>query len=265
MNKSEFIAFIEQKKTAVSDGATGTNLMQAGLPSGQTSEHWVLENPDAILNLHRSFVESGVDIITTSTFGGSRIRLEQSGLSAHFEEINRIAVEIACQAAEGTDVLVAASMGPLGHMLKPMGLLEVDEAEEQYRAQAAILADSGADLIVIETQFDIQEASAAVRGATAATDIALVCFFSYDRGARTMMGVKPQDAAKVMNDSGISALGINCGKSLEDNFNVLCELAQVTALPIWFKPNAGLPRVSATGAPAIDKSTATPFHHSNGV
>jgi 5-methyltetrahydrofolate--homocysteine methyltransferase len=252
MNKSEFIAFIEQKKTAVSDGATGTNLMQAGLPSGLTSEHWVLENPDALFSLHRSFIESGVDIITTSTFGGSRVRLDQSSLSAHFEEINRKAVEIARRAAEGTDVLVAASMGPLGHMLKPNGLLEVDEAEEHYRAQAAILADSGANLIVIETQFDIQEASAAVRGASAATDIALVCFFSYDRGARTMMGVKPQDTAEAMNNSGICALGINCGKSLGDNFNVLRELAQATDLPIWFKPNAGLPKVSVAGATEYD-------------
>jgi 5-methyltetrahydrofolate--homocysteine methyltransferase len=143
-------------------------------------------------------------------------------------------------------------MGPLGHMLKPNGLLEVDEAEEHYRAQAAILADSGADLIVIETQFDIQEASAAVRGASAATDIALVCFFSYDRGARTMMGVKPKDTADALNESGICALGINCGKSLGDNFNVLRELAQATDLPIWFKPNAGLPKVSATGATEYD-------------
>ena len=121
MDKSEFITFIKQKRIAIGDGATGTNLMQAGLPSGLTSEHWVLENPEAILNLHRSFIESGVDIITTSTFGGSRMRLDQSGLSAQFEDINRKAVEIARRAAEGTDVLVAASMGPLGHMLKPMG------------------------------------------------------------------------------------------------------------------------------------------------
>ena len=252
MDKSEFITFIEQKRIAISDGATGTNLMQAGLPSDLTSEHWVFENPEAILNLHRSFIESGVDIITTSTFGGSWMRLDQSGLSAQFEKINRKAVEIARRAAEGTDVLVAASMGPLGHMLKPMGLLEPEEAEEHYRAQADILADSGADLIVIETQFDIQEASAAVRGALAAADIAVVCFFSYDRGTRTMMGVKPQDAAEAMNGSGICALGINCGKSLDDNFKVLNELARVTTLPIWFKPNAGLPRVSASGVTEYD-------------
>jgi len=248
MKKSEFDAFIYQKKVAVSDGATGTNLMKLGLAAGQASEHWVLDNPDAIFNLHRSFIQSGADIILTSTFGASRLRLEQTNLSAHFKEINRKAVEIARRAVEGTNVLVAASIGPLGHMLKPVGPLEAEEAEEQYRSQAEILTESGADLIVIETQFDIQEASAAVRGVfAAAEDMAVICSFSFDRGTRTMMGVKPKDVAEEFKESAVCALGINCGKSLEDNLVALNDLARSTTLPIWFKPNAGLPKVSASG------------------
>ncbi len=247
MNNSELQDFINDKKIAVSDGATGTNLMQMGLTSGQTSENWVLDNPDAIYRLHSSFIENGSDIILTSTFGASKLRLEQSGLSDHFQEINRKAVEIARKASQGSNTLVAASMGPLGHMVKPIGLLEVDEAEKQYRAQAEILANSGADLIVIETQFDIQEAAAAVRGAMAASEIALICSFSYDRGTRTMMGVKPSDVGELFNKSGVFAIGINCGKSLDDNYEALLELTDATQLPIWFKPNAGLPKVNDSG------------------
>ena len=252
MNQKDLEAFIESRKFAVIDGATGTNLMRMGLPSDQPPEKWVLENPEAILQLHRAFIEGGADIVLTSTFGASRLRLESAGLAECFEEINRRAVEIARQAAENSQVLVAASIGPLGHMLKPMGTLEVEQAEGEYRAQARVLAESGADLLVIETQFDIQEAAAAVRGALAAGDMAVVCSFSYDRGTRTMMGVRPEDMAAAFNSSGVSALGINCGRSLADNLSALKELQAATPLPIWFKPNAGLPHIGEDGSSVYD-------------
>jgi 5-methyltetrahydrofolate--homocysteine methyltransferase len=138
-------------------------------------------------------------------------------------------------------------MGPLGEMLQPYGVLSDTDAEAAYADQACILSEAGVDLLVIETQYDLNEAMAAIRGARSVTDLPLVCSFSYDRGTRTMMGVKPSQMGKELSVMGVAALGINCGRSLEDNLKALQELRQATNLPIWFKPNAGLPHNDAEG------------------
>jgi 5-methyltetrahydrofolate--homocysteine methyltransferase len=241
----------------VTDGATGTNLQRMGLPVGASAEIWVLENPEAITNLARSFVEAGSDIILTCTFGGTRLRLEASGLADRFEEVNRKAVEIAQAATQGTDVLVAGSIGPTGHMLAPLGTLQEADAEANFRAQAQLLIEAGVDLLVIETQFDLNEAAAAVRGVrTVDGKIPLVCSFSYDRGTRTMMGVKPEDMAAAMGDLAVDVLGINCGRSLDENLAALGQLRQATDKPLWFKPNAGMPEMDEDGKPTYSVSPA---------
>ena len=244
-------------KVFVTDGATGTNLQRMGLPVGASAEIWVLENPGAIANLARSFVDAGSDIILTCTFGGTRLRLEASGLADRFEEVNRKAVEIALAATEGTDVLVAGSIGPTGYMLAPLGTLKAEDAEADFQAQAKLLVEAGVDLLVIETQFDLDEAAAAIRGARAVNaEIPLICSFSYDRGTRTMMGVKPEDMAAAIGDLAVDVLGINCGRSLDENLQALGQLRQATDKPIWFKPNAGMPEMDEDGKPTYSVSPA---------
>ena len=252
MGKNDFSSLLKQKNLLVSDGATGTNLIQMGLPSGKTAEGWVLENPENILQLHSDFIEAGSDIILTSTFGGSSIRLEQSGLADRFYEVNSQAVALAKEAVKNTVVIIAGSMGPLGHMLKPMGLLDEKDAEKYYQDQARVLSDSGVDILLIETQFDLTEARIGVNAALSVSNLPVICSFSFDRGTKTMMGVSPAKFAQAIEKSGVAALGINCGKSLEDNLNALKELADATDLPIWFKPNAGLPKLTNTGQPVYD-------------
>ena len=241
----------------VIDGATGTNLQRTGLPVGASAEIWVLENPEAIADLERAFVAAGSDILLTCTFGGTRLRLEASGLADRFEEINRQAVEIAQSATAGTDVLVAGSLGPTGQMMAPLGTLSAEAAEGAYRAQAELLVDAGVDLLVIETQFDLAEAVAAVRGVRAVDgEIPLVCSFSYDRGTRTMMGVSPEAMAETIGGLAVDVLGINCGRSLDENLQALGRLRQATEKPIWFKPNAGLPEMDEDGKPTYSVSPA---------
>jgi len=235
----------------VTDGATGTNLQRMGLPVGAAAELWVLENPDAIRSLEQAFIEAGSDIVLTCTFGGTRLRLEASGLADRFEEINRKAVEITQEAVMGTDVLVAGSIGPMGHMLAPLGTLSEEEAEQNFTDQARILSACGVDLIAIETQFDLNEAAAAVRGVRAVDgEIPLVCSFSYDRGTRTMMGVRPSQMAELIGAMEVDVLGINCGRSLDENLQALQELGEATDKPIWFKPNAGMPEMDEDGKPS---------------
>ena len=247
MNKEELKAFFDQNQTIIADGATGTNLIARGLPPGTTAEHWVLEKPDEILKLHSDFIKNGAHIILTSTFGGSKIRLAHAGIEGDFEKVNSSGAKIAKNAAKGTNTLVAGSMGPLGEMIKPLGTLAYDEALQLYADQSRILVDAGADLIVIETQFDINEAKAAIEGVRSVSEIGLVCSFSFDRGVKTMMGVSPTKFADGVKEYDLSAVGINCGKSILDNQQCLEELFSITDLPIWFKPNAGLPEVNESG------------------
>jgi 5-methyltetrahydrofolate--homocysteine methyltransferase len=150
------------------------------------------------------------------------------------------------QAVEGTSSLVAGSIGPLGQLLKPIGPLTVEEAFTAYAEQAKALSDAGVDLLVIETQFDLAEATAAIQAARSVSSLPLVASFSYDRGKKTMMGVSPTKAAVALA-SQVDLIGINCGRSLDENLANLHELRQVISLPIWFKPNAGLPRVDDNG------------------
>lgn len=247
MSSSHFLERLQDGKVLVLDGATGTNLQRRGLPGGTPSDLWVMDNPDAVMQLHRDFLESGSDIFLTNTFGSTHLHLNHAGLGDRFEQTNRQAVALARKAAQGTQALIGGSMGPLGEMLEPYGTLGEADAVAAYAGQAALLSEAGVDLLVIETQFDLNEAKAAIRGAQSVTDLPLVCSFSYDRGTRTMMGVKPSQVGKELSALGVTALGINCGRSLEDNLKALRELHQETTLPIWFKPNAGLPHNDEQG------------------
>ena len=253
MTPANFLERIKSGAVLISDGATGTNLQQRGLTAGKPGEVWVLERPEEILRLHRDFIAAGADIILTCTFGGTSIRLALEGLEDRTAELNQRAADMAKQAVQGTTVLVAGSIGPTGQMLKPLGSMEEEDCYKAYEQQARALAQTGVDLLVIETQYDLNEAGLAVKAARAVSDLPLICSFSYDRGTRTMMGVKPAQMAKTFAGQ-VDLLGINCGKSLEDNLNALQELRSATDLPLWFKPNAGLPRVDAEGHTVFDVS-----------
>jgi 5-methyltetrahydrofolate--homocysteine methyltransferase len=252
MSSSRFLDRLNSGQKLVADGATGTNLQARGLERGQPSDIWVLEKPEEIIQLHRDFIAAGADIILTASFGGTTINLKHIGLAERAAEINRRAVELAKQAAAGTDVLVAGSMGPTGQLLKPLGPLDENEVVAAFAEQARVLTEAGIDLLVIETQFDLAEASAAVKGARSASKLPLVVSFSYDRGTRTMTGVKPSQMGPAISALDVDVLGINCGRSLDDNLKALKELREVSSLPIWFKPNAGLPRLDDDERPFYD-------------
>ena len=252
-----FLQRLKDGKILVSDGATGTNLQQRGLPVGLPGEVWVFEKPEEILGLHRDFIAAGSDILLTCTFGGTSLRLESHGLGQRTAELNRAAVSLARQAAQGSGALVAGSIGPTGQLLKPLGPLEESQAEAVFAEQARALVEAGVDLIVVETQFDLTEASAALRAVrSVSAEIPLVCSFSFDRGKRTMMGVKPSQVAETLPVLGVQVLGINCGRSLDENLEALRQLRAATDLPLWFKPNAGLPEVDAEGNPIYRLSPA---------
>ena len=240
---------LRERPPLIADGATGTTLQSRGLALGRCAEAWVLQSPEKILELHRDFIDAGADLVLTCSFGATPLRLRTTGLADRAREINRRAAELARQAVAERDVYVAGSMGPTGEMLKPYGDLDEADAVAAYSAQASALAEGGVDLLVLETHFDLAEAAAAVKGAREATDLPIVCSFSYDRGTRTMMGVSPAQAGRQLDGLGVDAIGINCGRSLDESLRDLAELRQSTDRPLWFKPNAGMPTLDAQGRP----------------
>ncbi len=244
-----FLEKLKSGQVLVSDGATGTNLFQRGLPRGLSGENWVLDKPEEILRLERDFIEAGADIILTCTFSASPLRLEGGELAGRALEINQKAVVLARQAVGDKPVLVGGSIGPAGKLLKPYGPLGEEEALQNFAEQAQALDKAGVDLLVVETQFDLTEAKAILSGIRQVSSLPVVCSFSFDRGTRTMMGVKPSQLATALQDLDVTVLGINCGRSLTENLANLKELRLSTDLPIWFKPNAGLPEVDAQGNP----------------
>ncbi len=236
----------------VADGATGTMLQRAGLPIGTPPERWVWERPEEVLKLHQAYVEAGAEILLTCTFGGNLPRLARDGLDAHADEINRRAVGLARQAA-GDRAFVAGDIGPTGELLAPLGMLAFEEAVEIYRRQAMALAQAGVDLFQIETMSDLEEMRAAVEGVRrAAPDRPIFATMSFDTGGRTMMGVRPQEAAELLKALGVTAMGANCGREIEETAAAVRAMrAAAPQVPIIIKPNAGLPRME-NGQPVYD-------------
>jgi 5-methyltetrahydrofolate--homocysteine methyltransferase len=235
----------------IADGATGTMLQAAGLPTGVPGEAWILQQPEEIMALHRAYLEAGSQLILTSTFGGSRSRLQKAGLDGQVQEINRRAAELARQAAAEAsagsrrgDIYVGGDIGPTGEMMPPLGKLTYEIAVEVFAEQARALAEGGADCIYIETMSDLNEARAAVEGAQQACDLPLFCTFSFDTHGRTSMGISPSQAAQTMAAMGVNAIGANCGQAPEEVLDFLPIIHEAApGIPLIAKPNAGIPRM----------------------
>lgn len=227
----------------IADGATGTMLQVAGLPTGMPGEAWILERPEEIIKLHRAYVEAGSQLILTSTFGGTQARLKRAGLDAQVAEINRRAAELARQVA-GAELYVGGDIGPTGEMMLPLGKLSYEAAVELFAEQAAALAAGGADCIYIETMSDLNEAKAAVAGAQRVCDLPVFCTFSFDTHGRTSMGISPVQAARAMADMGVQAIGANCGHAPEEVLDFLPQMGEAApGAYLIAKPNAGIPRM----------------------
>lgn len=240
-----FLMKLKAGDILVADGATGTNLQAVGLPPGTLPEEWLFERPEEVLKLQTAFVEAGSELILTNTFGATRLRLKDTPYADRVGEVNQRAVALARQATHSrSEVLVGGSLGPTGMLFPPFGELSPEEARAAYAEQAQALDESGVDFLVIETQFAIEEALAAFEGARQASQLPIVVSFSYDRGVRTMMGVKPAQVVQTFLPLGVAAIGANCGTTLENMEKIIAEYRAVQPdLVIWAKPNAGLPEV----------------------
>jgi 5-methyltetrahydrofolate--homocysteine methyltransferase len=240
----DIISRLKSGRVIVADGATGTMLLAEGLPGGTPPERWVLENPDPILDLQRAYVEAGSDLIIACTFGANRARLKHAGLADRLAEVNQRAVQIAREAA-GDRAYAAADIGPLGEFLAPIGKVTYEQALEIFAEQAAALAQTGVDVLYIETMSDLNEMRAAIAGAQqAAPGIPIFATFSFDHHGRTNMGLKPEQAAQALQALGVAAFGANCGATLEMTEGAVTKMHEAAPrAALIAKPNAGKPRI----------------------
>lgn len=237
---------LETRDWLMADGATGTNLFNMGLSSGEAPEMWNIEEPDNIRKLYRGAVEAGSDIFLTNTFGGNASRLKLHGAANRVREINAAGVALAREVADGAGrpVVVAASIGPTGEIMAPMGSLTHEIAVEIFHEQAEALKDAGADVLWIETISAAEEFRAAAE-AFARVDMPWCGTMSFDTAGRTMMGLTSAQMVAMVDKLANPpiAFGANCGVGAADLLRtVLGFVAAGPERPVIAKGNAGIPK-----------------------
>jgi 5-methyltetrahydrofolate--homocysteine methyltransferase len=235
----------------ITDGAWGTELQSRGLLPGTTPDTWNLTHPEDVAAVARSYVEAGSQVILTNTFRANAVAMDFVA-GTELDAINRAGVTLSRQAACG--VLVFASIGPTGKMLAS-GDIDGGEVFAAFATQACSLAAAGADALLVETMSDIEEARLAVE-ASRRTGLPVIVSFAFNSGKnkdRTMMGATPEAVAIAMVEAGADAIGANCGVGIESIVPICRRLRAACDLPVWIKPNAGLPVVEGT---AVHYSTS---------
>ncbi len=239
-------SLLRDEAVVPADGACGTQLAARGLPSGTVPELWNAENPDAVRAVVADYVEVGARFVLTNTFGGSRWKLAHADLADRAVELNRRGVELAKEAA-GDRAFVLASVGPTGRFMVPLGDKPREAFVEVFAEQIGAAAAGGADGVCLETMIALDEMTAALDAARAAAPgLPIVASLTYDKGPRgyaTMMGVRPEQAAAALEEAGADLIGSNCGNGPENMVEVAQTLRAATRLPLWVKPNAGMPEL----------------------
>lgn len=233
-------------KNVLLDGATGSNLMAAGMPRGVCPELWVLEHPDVIQRLQTDYVDAGSQIIYAPTFGGNRINLARHGLEGRIRELNLALMGYAKESARG-QALVAGDVTTTGQFMEPLGDLTYETVFDTYREQISLLEEGGADLIVVETMIHIGETCAALDASHDVCGLPVMCSMTVEADGNIFTGGNIIEAASQLEAAGADAVGVNCSAGPEQLEAIIHNIRQAVSIPVLAKPNAGMPVISADG------------------
>jgi len=246
-----FLERLADGERFVSDGAMGTLLMERGLGAGEAPEAMLLRDPEALRAVTQAYVEVGADVVHTSTFGGSALKLEEAGLSERVSEINARAVEVASAASAGR-AYVSVSVGPCGRLLEPYGDIDEESVFESFVRQLEPALEAGADLVTVETMIDAREAALAIKAAKSVSSrtpvLATATFNATPVGFRTLMGTTVDEVARILADAGADVVGSNCGNGIMVMVDIARDFRAATELPLMIQANAGIPEVAEGSA-----------------
>ena len=226
----------------VFDGAMGTMLQNKGLKLGENPDTLCITERHKVREVHEEYIDNGAMVITTNTFGANELKLEGTGYSV--EEVIDSAVNIAKEAKKDKEVLIALDVGPIGHLLEPMGTLSFDDAYNIFKRQVIQGEKSGADLVIIETMTDLYEVKAALLAVKENTNLPVFCTMSFEENGRTFTGCTPESMCATLEGLGADAIGVNCSLGPKELMPIIKRIVENTNLPVMTQPNAGLPTLS---------------------
>lgn len=250
MTREEFKEFLDNKVILL-DGATGTGLQKAGMPTGVCPEQWILDHKEVLIKLQKEYVEAGSQILYAPTFSGNRIKLEEYGLADKLEKMNKELVALSKEAAGGK-ALIAADLTMTGEQLYPMGTLQFEDLVDIYKEQIGCVVEAGVDLLAIETMMSLQEARAAVIAAKEICDLPIMVTMTFNEDGRTLYGTDPSTAVIVLQSLGADAVGVNCSQGPDALVSIIEEMKRYAIVPLVAKPNAGIPVLNEDGETVYD-------------
>ena len=230
-----------QQGPLILDGATGSNLMLAGMPRGVSTELWVLEHRQALIDLQRAYVAAGSQVVYAPTFQANRVSMPEADIPSLIPSLVAVSRE-----AVGGQVLVAGDVSTTGRMA-PLGPVTYDELVECYMEAITALKRAGVDYIAAETLMTVEEATAILDAANAVTDLPVVMSMTIEADGGLLFGGNIFDACEQLEAMGAAAVGINCAVGPDQLTSIIRTLRERVTVPIIAKPNAGMPEINEQG------------------
>lgn len=224
------------------DGGMGTLLQKSGLQPGELPERWNISHPEVIKEIHKSYYDSGSNIVNTNTFGANSLKFGTDELSEIIYHAVKNADEARKASSGKQEKFIALDVGPTGKLLKPLGDLDFENAVKAFAEVISLGVKYGVDLITIETMNDSYETKAAVLAAKENSDLPIIVTNAYGENGRLMTGADPAVMAAMLEGMGVDAIGANCSLGPKQLMGVMDELLKYCSVPVAFKPNAGLPK-----------------------
>ncbi len=224
------------------DGGMGTLLQKSGLQPGELPERWNISHPEVIKEIHKSYYDSGSNIVNTNTFGANSLKFDTDELSEIIYHAVKNADEARKASSGKQEKFIALDVGPTGKLLKPLGDLDFEDAVKAFAEVISLGVKYGVDLITIETMNDSYETKAAVLAAKENSDLPIIVTNAYGENGRLMTGADPAVMAAMLEGMGVDAIGANCSLGPKQLMGVMDALLKYCSVPVAFKPNAGLPK-----------------------